>query len=366
MEENLEKVMSWAKTWKVLFNAEKTVGVNFSRKRDPSNPNILMDNTQIQMEPYHKHLGVGLHSTGKWGDHIEAVAMKANKRLDILRSLKWRLDRKSLNKLYISYIRPILENSGSVWQNCTAQDSERLEAIQRAAARIVTGTKKGTGHRHLYKETGWQPLINRRVNQSLSILFRMIRNETSEMLTALLPNRVGARNEYNTRTGSNLDVPRAKSSAYQRSFLPSACKNWNNLPDNMKYSNSVEQFKEQIKNDLVLAPSYYSIGERKYQIFQCQMRVGNDNLNANLYSKGLVQSPECHCGDPEETTVHYLTECTQYDHERNILSHSLSSIQADMLTTDTLLQGHPDLSDRENELIFLNVQRFIKNTKRFE
>ena len=157
-----------------------------------------------------------MQSNGKWGEHIDAMLNKANKRLDILRSLKWRLDRRSLIKLYISYIRPVLENSGSVWQNCTAQESMRTEKLQLAAAGIVTGAKKGTSHRELYRETGWQPLANRRVNQSLSILFRMLRNEASELLTALLPERAGARNEYNIRTGDNLTIPKATSMAYQR------------------------------------------------------------------------------------------------------------------------------------------------------
>jgi hypothetical protein len=42
-------------------------------------------------------------------------------------------------KLYLTFIRPLLEYAGDVWDNCALADSERLEKNQLEAARIVTG-----------------------------------------------------------------------------------------------------------------------------------------------------------------------------------------------------------------------------------
>jgi hypothetical protein len=36
----------------------------------------------------------------------------------------FKLDRKSLEKLYIGFIRPILEYGGIVWDNCSLYESE--------------------------------------------------------------------------------------------------------------------------------------------------------------------------------------------------------------------------------------------------
>ena len=41
--------------------------------------------------------------------------------------------------MYLTFIRPLLEYAGEVWDNCTLADSERLEKNQLEAARIVTG-----------------------------------------------------------------------------------------------------------------------------------------------------------------------------------------------------------------------------------
>ena len=59
-----------------------------------------------------------------------------------LRALKFRISRKSLEKLYTSYIRPRLEYSDTVWDKCSAESSKQLEAIHTEAARIVPGATK--------------------------------------------------------------------------------------------------------------------------------------------------------------------------------------------------------------------------------
>ena len=52
------------------------------------------------------------------------------------------MDRKSLEAIHISFIRPILGYGDVVWDNCTQQEKEDIEKIQIEAARIVTGTTK--------------------------------------------------------------------------------------------------------------------------------------------------------------------------------------------------------------------------------
>ena len=57
----------------------------------------------------------------------------------MMRSLKFRLKRESLNQIYISFFRPILEYVLAVWDNCTMKEKETPEKVQNEAARIVSG-----------------------------------------------------------------------------------------------------------------------------------------------------------------------------------------------------------------------------------
>jgi hypothetical protein len=51
-------------------------------------------------------------------------------------SLKHKLDRKSLEKLCIGFISPLLEYGGIVWDNCSLHESELLESVQLEAVSI--------------------------------------------------------------------------------------------------------------------------------------------------------------------------------------------------------------------------------------
>ena len=67
---------------------------------------------------------------------------KAWYRINIMRQLKFVLDRKSLQSIYFSFIRPVLEYVNVVWHKCTQHEANELEKIQIEAARIVTGSTK--------------------------------------------------------------------------------------------------------------------------------------------------------------------------------------------------------------------------------
>jgi hypothetical protein len=62
---------------------------------------------------------------------MKYIYTKACRRINILRMMKHKLDRKSLEQLYIGFIRPILEYGGIVWDNCSlhVHESEILESV---------------------------------------------------------------------------------------------------------------------------------------------------------------------------------------------------------------------------------------------
>ena len=86
-----------------------------------------------------------------------------------MRKLKFLLDRKSLDIIYISFIRPILEYADVVCSNLKKYQGYELEKIQIEAARIVTGATKLVSHDNLYRETYWETLNSRRKQHKLTL-----------------------------------------------------------------------------------------------------------------------------------------------------------------------------------------------------
>ena len=84
-----------------------------------------------------------------------------------MRRLKFVLDRKSLETIYIFFLRPILEYGNETWDNCQQYDKDALKKIQIEAARIATGTTKLVSIASLCSVFGWNSLDTSQKNAKI-------------------------------------------------------------------------------------------------------------------------------------------------------------------------------------------------------
>ena len=127
---DLEKILTWAKTWLVSFNPKETEYLLISRKQNKHvHPPLLMDNQVITDVDSHKHLGVFLSNDCTWHKHIDYVKENAWGRMNVMRCLKICLDRKCLETIYLTFIILILEYADVVWDNCTNYEKQELDKI---------------------------------------------------------------------------------------------------------------------------------------------------------------------------------------------------------------------------------------------
>ena len=121
---------------------------------------------QLENVDSHKHFGIILKNDLTWTKHIHNLVLKGTKIINILKGLQYSLKRLTLEIIYFSYIRPIFEYGGIVWDGCTQADELSLEIFQLDVALIVSGTMKNTHIAKLYEETGWKTLAKRREHQN--------------------------------------------------------------------------------------------------------------------------------------------------------------------------------------------------------
>ena len=93
-----------------------------------------MQNHQISEVNSHKHFGLYFSNDCTWHQHIRYITDKAWIRINILRKLKFILDRKSLKTIYTAFIRPLIEYGDVIWDNCTLYEKQELDEIQNEAA----------------------------------------------------------------------------------------------------------------------------------------------------------------------------------------------------------------------------------------
>ena len=204
---DLAKIHAWAVRWLVSFNPSKSESMILSRKHNkPFHPPLSMNQNLINNVNSHKHLGLTFSQDCSWHDHLELVKTKAWLRINIMRRLKFQLDRKSLQTIYISFIRPLLEYADVVWDNCTQQEANELEKNQNEAARIVTGATKLASIQSLLSDTGWESLTSRREKHKLVLFYKMNNSLVPEYLSSLVPPTVGNISQYNLRNETNLQT----------------------------------------------------------------------------------------------------------------------------------------------------------------
>ena len=363
MNADLEIINKWAKTWLVKFNPSKSESLLISRKVNRAvHPPLTMNSENIKEVEHHKHLGIYISQDGTWHEHINYITAKAWQRIYIMRKLKFLLDRDSLQIIYISFIRPILEYADIVWDNCTQYELNALEKIQIEAARIVTGTTKLISVNLLYQEIGWEPLTQRRTKHKLHMFYKMSNDLSPAYLTSLVPSSF-ENTVYSLRDSQNIRPVLTRTQLYYKSFIPSSIREWNELPFECRNSDSLTIFKHQLNKNLPNIPKYYSYGLRNLQIQHTRLRTECSSLNQHLFSKNIIDNPLCTCGEVESTR-HFLLDCSHYDEIRVAMLNNISAICNPSL--NVLLYGDCQLDNRLNETIFREVQIFIAESKRFD
>ena len=358
---DLQTIFDWAAAWLVTFNPLKTLSMIISRKSNPVfHPPLFMNGTLIKNTSYHKHLGQTFSNSGTWDEHVKSISEKSWSRLNLLRALKFRVSRKSLEKMYFAYIRPLLEYSDVVWDNCSLESKKLLDAVHVEAARIATGATKLCSIERLFMELGWELLQTRRNKHKLTTFYKIMHGLAPTYLSDLIPPIVGQSNNYALRNADHIQGFRSNSNLFSDSFFPSTIKAWNSLPNEVREMTSVSAFKNYLNRNKLQSPYYFHAGSRLGQILHARLRMQCSALHADLYRKNIVESPSCqHCGG-FESAYHLFFICPAYAATRSYLPDNLHEY-----SLKDLLYGTEHGTVHENETLFLKIQDFLTKCGRF-
>ena len=277
-----------------------------------------------------------------------------------MRTLKFRICRKSLEQIYHTFIRPLLEYCDAVWDNCSTENKKQLESIHTEAGRIITSATKLCSIEKMFSDLGWESLQSRRDKHKLIIFYKIMNGFSPDYLRELIPPTVQATIRYNLRNSNDIQTIRANTNLFYDSFFPATIRAWNDLPENIKQATSVASFKFLLNRNITKPPKYYNTGSRIGQILHARLRMECSSLNAHLHKKKIIPDPSCQCG-ALESSLHYFFACPRHaDARSTYLPRNLNDYSLHDLLFDV---GHNTCE--ENEDLFRKVQEFIINSERF-
>ena len=214
---------------------------------------------------------------------------------------------------------------------------------------------------NIYSEIGWEKLETRRKKiNKITLLYKMVNDLTPQYLSSLVPSTEISR--YNLRNSNDIRTVNSRTSQYYNSFLPSTIREWNALPEEQRNSSTVVSFKFHLNQHSTNIPKFYYVEDRRSQILHTRLRTKCSSLKYDIYLRNITDSPLCCCRNIENSE-HYLLQCRLYHQPRIEMLQYLSQIC--YVSVDVLLFADSSLSVEVNNRIFLSVQKFIKDSKRF-
>ncbi len=369
---DLNKISLRAKKWKITINPTKTVCMLFSKKAAPDKDFIVkLDNDIIGLSDHHKHLGLWLSHNVQWKKHINETASRARQRLGCIQKHKYRLDRRSLEQCYVTFIRPILEYGNVIFDTANKEDLDVLSNIEKEALRVITGARKRCNLEALYNEVAWPNLETRRENQKISTLGEIVIKRFPNYLVQDLPTFY---DNVRTNRRNTFAIPRSGHDYYHndKSFVPDSINLWNKLPLEVRCITSHKALKSKLRKDSYkLVPKHYGYGSRSLNVIHTKLRIGCSDLNNDKYMIGLTNDNKCTSGEIKNVE-HFLLECGTHlvskvkmlDNITDLLGGKglLDEIDIDI---NLLLYGSNRLSIEENNRLASYVQVIIGESKRF-
>ena len=365
LNRDLDSISNWAHQWLVTFSPPKTESMLITFKtRNQPHPPLFLENAKIVEVNCHKHLGVTLTNDLTWKDHIPNIVKTAGENVDLMSRLMYKLDRKTLQTMYFSFVRPKLEYANIVWSNLNQTQSLQVELIQKRAGRIVSGAIKGTKTEVIYEELGWDSLCSRREQQCILFMHKVVNGLVPKYLQDLLPDTVGEETTYNLRNCGNFRNIPARTTTFYKTLIPNAVRSWNLLDPDLKMIHDHVHFKNEFTKNCPKPNSLFYYGERKVAVVHARLRMKCSILNAHLYENHVIPEPSCSCGHSYEDVLHYFFICPLYNNSRQKLHETISNYAT--FNIHTILYGRDNLPQQCNHVIFDAVFLYIKETQRFK
>jgi hypothetical protein len=366
---DLTKVEIWAFKWIVDFSPVKTEAMLISNKKSPKlSVPINFLGTEVIIVDNHKHLGLTISPNLNWETHVDIVIKSCSPLFNILKCLKYKVNRKTLDSIYSSFIRPKLEYGSSVFAGAPNTILNKLDKFEIEILRIITGATRGTSSAKIIIEYGKATLKKRRDLSVLALFYSIHKGQSASYLSKILASFRHTRN-YNFRAEATYKNPFCKLSIYSRSFFPNAIKLWNALPLETRSLPTLLSFKRELNPKNYRVPIYY-YGERWPGVHHARLRMECSNLNYDLWNRLHVRDDKsCACGWFRENSIHYVCYCPRFVKERNAMIIELNKLgitsQGGVPDHDLLLYGKREINVKLMKSIFQIMHNYISATKRF-
>ena len=236
LQNDLTNLELWARKWLMTFNTDKCKVIQISLKPLTLNSYTLYGR-HLKGVNEAKYLGVTIDCKLSFTKHIECK--KANSTLAFIRQNLKSCQRQTKADAYSLYVKPILEYAAVVWTPHTRCDIDKLETVQRRAARFVMSDYNRTSSiTAMLHNLNWNTLYSRRRTSRLCLLYKILHN----LVDVILPEYIVPSTRFTREHDQKFILPQSRIDTYKFSFFPNSIRLWNNLPLETVHAHTIDKF----------------------------------------------------------------------------------------------------------------------------
>jgi hypothetical protein len=225
------------------FHPDKCEVISISRKKNPEVHDYTIHGHQLKHVNSVKYLGLTISHDLRWNKHVDKVVSKSNNTLNFLRRNLRIKNPDVKTQAYKSLVRPLLEYSSTVWDPHTIELKNKLEMVQRRAARYTLNRYRSTDSvTAMLKTLSWPTLAQRRLQARLTMMYKINHDLVSIDTHNYLSSK---KHNTPTRTENTLayHIPQSRTDYHRNSFYANTIRSWNLLPEGIVSSATPESFK---------------------------------------------------------------------------------------------------------------------------
>ena len=115
LQSDLDKLAEWEDRWQMAFHPQKCIVLRITRSRKPIIFKYTLHGHNLETHDSAKYLGMQIHQTLSWNEHINNTCKKANSSIGFLRR-NLHISQQHIKKCaYSSLIRPQVEYAAAIW-----------------------------------------------------------------------------------------------------------------------------------------------------------------------------------------------------------------------------------------------------------
>ena len=246
----INKFSEWCRLNDLTIAANKC-SVLYLGSKNPRNQYSL-NNTIIPVsDEYVRDLGMFIQPTLKWNFHIKNITKNGYGRLfNLFKSLRSN-DPSFLFKMFVAYVRPLLEFSSTIFNPYYKKDIKAIEKVQKTALNIIyyrclqSKYHDKPSYEELIKMFETKSLQYRRLFTDLVVYHKILLNTIDVKLTSF---QLQNPNMYDLRSQTKTEISFAKTNCRFHFFTVKVPKIYAKLPHSATRCNKISSFVTQLKS----------------------------------------------------------------------------------------------------------------------